>query len=79
MKYTATALRKQIYKILDSVIDTGIPVEIERRGRSLRIVSDQKVSRLQRLQPHQIVQGDSDNLPDLHWDQTWSGWDENIK
>ena len=38
MALTASRLRENIYKILDKVIDTGIPVEIERRGKKLRIV-----------------------------------------
>ena len=31
----STELRKNIYKVLDQVIDSGIPVPIERKGRSL--------------------------------------------
>jgi hypothetical protein len=37
---TASPLRGDIYKILDSVLETGTPVEIERNGRILRIVAD---------------------------------------
>ena len=35
---SATKLRRNLYDILDSVLDTGIPVEVERNGRRLRIV-----------------------------------------
>jgi hypothetical protein len=37
-------LRENIYKILDKVIDTGIPAEIERRGKKLRIVPVEPVA-----------------------------------
>lgn len=36
-KVTATALRADLYRILDEVLTTGTPVEIERRGRILYV------------------------------------------
>ena len=36
---TASSLRQNIYTILDEVLETGVPVEIERKGQILRIVS----------------------------------------
>lgn len=38
MKITASKLRENIYRVLDQVVETGVPVEIERRGRRLKIV-----------------------------------------
>jgi hypothetical protein len=73
MIYNATKLRKDIYSVLDSVLDSGIPVEIERNGRRLRIVPDEPSGRLNRLEPHQIVNGDSYDLADQHWDESWTG------
>ncbi|MBI1844327.1 MAG: hypothetical protein HYR89_06925 [Actinobacteria bacterium] len=35
---TASKLRENVYRILDEVLATGTPVEIERNGRLLRIV-----------------------------------------
>ncbi len=35
---TASKLRENIYKILDQVLDSGVPAEIERSGKRLRIV-----------------------------------------
>ncbi len=37
MKLTATKLRENIYAILDQILATGEPVEIERNGRTLRL------------------------------------------
>lgn len=72
MIYTATTLRKEIYSVLDSILETGIPIEIERKGKRLRIIPEERVGRLERLETHKIIVGDSDELPDLHWDNVWN-------
>jgi Ni,Fe-hydrogenase III large subunit len=72
MIYSATALRKDIYSVLDSILETGIPIEVERKGKRLRIIPEERVGRLERLESHQVVAGDSGELPDLHWDDTWN-------
>ena len=38
MPITASTLRQNVYRILDGIIATGEAVEIERRGRRLRIL-----------------------------------------
>ena len=73
MIYNATALRKNIYSVLDSVLESGVPVEIERNGKRLRIVPDEPAGRLARLEPHLIVNGNTADLADLHWDDSWTG------
>ena len=37
-----TTLRSQLFKIVDRVIETGTPVEIERKGHKLKIVLEAK-------------------------------------
>jgi antitoxin (DNA-binding transcriptional repressor) of toxin-antitoxin stability system len=49
---TASELRQNIYRLLDQVLESGVPVEIERRGRRLRIVPVDPPSKLDRLVPH---------------------------
>lgn len=74
MKITASKLRENIYKVLDSVLETGAPVEIERRGRKLRIVpvDDPPRSKLNRLQPHpDAIVGDPEDLVHLDWSPEW--------
>ena len=63
---SATRLRQNLYNILDSVVDTGVPVEVERRGRLLRIVPEKRASKWNRLTAHKIVVGDPDEL--VHMD-----------
>jgi prevent-host-death family protein len=74
MKITASKLRENIYKVLDQVIETGVPVEIERHGRSLRIVPGDetprsKLARLE-LRPKTIV-GNPEDLVHLDWSAEW--------
>lgn len=49
MRMTASKLREDIYNVLDGVIETGIPVEIVRNGRTLRIVVEDPPSKLANL------------------------------
>ncbi len=73
MKYSATELRKNIYSVLDMVLDSGNPVEIVRKGKTLRIVADEGEERLSRLETHDTIIGDITGLEDIHWDESWSG------
>jgi hypothetical protein len=72
MRVTASRLRENIYKILDEVLDTGVPVEIERKGRLLRLVPDQKPSKLARLKKRSLIVGDPDDLIHMDWSKEWS-------
>ena len=70
---SATRLRQNLYNILDSVVDTGVPVEVERRGRLLRIVPGERASKWNRLAAHKIVVGDPDELVHMDWSHEWRG------
>ena len=60
-----TALRNQLFKLIDEAISTGIPIEIERKGHRLKIVPEQKKSKLENLEPHDCIVGNPDDLVDL--------------
>lgn len=63
MAITASQLRQDIYRLLDRVLESGEPLEIERKGRRLRVVPDERPSRLASLEPHpDAVTGDADDL-----------------
>ena len=59
---TLTALRNNLFKIVDQVIQTGNPVFLERKGQKLKIVLEEKKSKLDNLKPHNCVTGDPDDL-----------------
>lgn len=72
MILTASKLRENIYHVLDRILETGEPAEIERNGRRLRIVADQPPSRIERLAPRpDVVVGDSDEFIHLDWSSEW--------
>lgn len=71
MALTASALRQNVYKILDRVAETGIPEEIIRRGRMLRIVSVQKKSKLANAKKHPIIKGNPEDLVHMDWSHLW--------
>jgi len=75
MKVTATELRANLYRILDRVLDTGEAVEVERKGRRVRLVPGESPTGddlLARLTPHpDYIVGDPDDLVHLDWSDAW--------
>jgi hypothetical protein len=71
MALTASALRQNVYRILDRVAETGIPEEINRRGRMLQIVSMQKKSKLANAKKRPIIKGDPEKLVHIDWSHLW--------
>ena len=68
-----TALRNKLFKVVDEIIKTGIPVEIERNGYKLLIVLEEKKSKLDNLKPHDSIVGNPDDLVNLkvtEWGET---------
>jgi hypothetical protein len=71
MRINASKLRQNIYRILDQVLETGVPVEIERRGKLLRIVCEEAPGRLAGLQPRDYLRGAPEELVHLDWSDEW--------
>lgn len=69
--YKVTQFRQNIYSILDKVIKTGVPVQIEKNGQCLSVVPVQKKSKLANLKPHDLIVGDSKDLVHLDWSKEW--------
>lgn len=57
-----TALRSQLFKLIDEAISTGIPIEIERKGHRLKIVPEGKKKKLENIKPHDCIVGNPDDL-----------------
>jgi hypothetical protein len=68
---TASKLRESIYRVLDQVLETGVPVEIERRGKRLRIVRVEERSKLENLRPRPYLVGDPEELVHVDWSGEW--------
>lgn len=71
MGITASKLRQNIYRLLDTVIQTGKPLEIERKGKKLKIVPGELEDRLSKLKKRDIINGDPEDLVHIDWSSEW--------
>lgn len=70
--YSVSRLRANLYRLLDRVLETGVPLEVERKGRRLRIVPAEERGRLANLKPHpQYLSTDPESLVHLDWSGEW--------
>jgi hypothetical protein len=73
MAITATKLRADIYRLLDEVLETGQPLEIERNGETLVIAPKQELSLWDRLPRREgFIVGDPDELIHVDWSSEWN-------
>lgn len=72
MPLTASSLRQDIYRLLDRVLATGVPLEVERRGQILRIVPPKETRKLDRLKRHDYLLGPAEELVHLDWSDEWT-------
>ncbi len=71
MTLSATKLRQNLYRILDEVLDSGIPVKISRKGEILKIIPEKKKSKLERLKEHKTIIGDPESIIDIDFNEDW--------
>ena len=78
LKVSATKLRQNLYKILDDILNSGIPVEIERNGKILKIIPEVSIKKMDNLKPHKIITGSPEDLISVDWESEWNE-KENLK
>jgi prevent-host-death family protein len=67
---TVTELRGNIYKLLDEVLDTGIPIEINKGDKKLRIIPVKMRNKLQNLVSWpNVIKGNPDDLVEISWEK----------
>lgn len=71
MRLTASSLRANVYRILDQILETGVPVLIERKGKMLKIVAVEAASKLDNLKPRPYLAADPEDLVSLDWSEEW--------
>lgn len=72
MAISASQLRQDVYRLLDQVLRTGVPLEVERKGQLLRITPADAGSRLERLPVvDDLVTGDPADLASVDWSASW--------
>lgn len=68
----ATNLRKNLFRILDKVSQTGKPIEIESKGRKYKIIALKRPDRFANLQKHpDVFSGELDRLINIDWMTEW--------
>jgi hypothetical protein len=72
MTIKATQLRQNLYKLLDNILETGQPLEIERNGKILRIAPTEPTSKFDLLEKHNTIRGKPEDLLGLDWSELWS-------
>ena len=73
MPITASALRANVYRLLDEVLDSGRPLEIEREGKIVVIAPKKAQSIWERLpQREGAIVGDPDEVIHMDWSSEWN-------
>ena len=72
MRISASKLRENIYSILDQALQTGTPVEVLRKGKILKIIPEERVSKLSRLKKRDCLCGDPQSIVHMDWLKEWS-------
>ena len=68
-----TNIQEDILQLLDKVLSTGVPVEIERKGKRLLISPAKKRRELDCLEKHpEFIVGDPDDLVHIDWSSEWN-------
>lgn len=69
---SASHLRSDIYRLLDEVLQTGVPIEIERKGKRLRISPAAVGTRLSRLVRRDgYIRARPEELIHMDWSREW--------
>ena len=71
MVINVTKFRKNIYKLLDQVIETGIPIEIKRRGTIIKIIKTGERSKLNNLKKRNVMNCKPEEIVHLDWSNEW--------
>jgi len=66
-------LRANLYRLLDRVLRTGEPIEIDRAGERLLLVPKEKKAKLNNLVGRDVIVGDPEDLVHLDWSKEWKG------
>ena len=65
-------IQKDLLRLLDKVVKTGTPVEIERKGKRLLISPAEKHRNLDCLEKHpDFIFGNPDDLVHIDWSSEW--------
>lgn len=69
---SVTSLRQHIYKVIDKVVNTGIPQYVIKNGHRVKISLDEPKDKLANIKTENIIIGNPDELVNLELYE-WNG------
>lgn len=73
MTISASKLRQDIFRILDSVLKTGEPAEILKNGQILKIIPGDKRKKLSNLKERTYSDEPLSSFDHIDWSLEWKG------
>lgn len=64
-RYTVATFHEHLLEVLDEVLETGAPVEIEREGQTLLLTKATPSAKLDRLKRRDVIVSDPEDLVSL--------------
>jgi hypothetical protein len=64
--------RKNVYNLIDRVIEKGEPLLIDRKGHVVKVLCEPPKKKLDSLSPHSCIVGDSESLVEIDWSKEWN-------
>lgn len=72
MSMTLTELRQDLYNAVDHVLETGEPLEIVRKGRTLVLLPTPLEDKFAALvKRSSLLEGDYEDLVSIDWSHEW--------
>ena len=72
MTITPTDFRKDLFNLLDMILESGKTLEINRNGHIFKVIPPKKTNKLDRLIAHKdAIIGDSDDFISMDWSNEW--------
>lgn len=66
---TVTELRGNIYNLLEEILTTGVPLEVKKGGRKLRIMPVEPVDKFANMTYRpDVINGDPEDLVHIEWE-----------
>ncbi len=68
---TPSALRRDLYNLLDKVIQTGEPIEIKRKNKVLKITVETSKTKIDNLKKRDVLNCAPEEIIHNNWEQEW--------
>ena len=76
MIVSVTKLRKELFKLMDQIAQSGEPVFVERNGIKIKISRDEsseisKFDRIKEFQGESVLKCPIEEIENIEWDSVW--------